>query len=327
MLRASDICSTLKERAKWTNRSIGHGLSTRLGVMEETITDVNLLEIAIRHEDHVLTKKFTRRQEGSLSGADWLWCIGEPGSWFLLLVQAKIINPKTGRCHYLNYSKGSQRSLLLKFARKIKAIPIYAIYSHIPDGYEPPPKASPHFSSINSNEWGCSWLTPQRVKSLVSAKKYKLEDVLRYSVPWAKPFCEFEDSANFTLGEQFANGLYETQQRLIDQHLVPEMYEDEGMKSGQGSKKRTWDHMDPRELLQTDIPIKIKNMLSSKSAKGAPISGISVISGVPIKQLVEKEVIKQISIEHKLYLPSSNEESINKVVGKRKPANKSQRMR
>ena len=117
-LTLSDLCQTFSERADWTNRIIGGGLSTRLGVLEEKITDVNLITIQDRHPNHVLTRKFSRKEEGSSSGADWLWCIGEPGSWLLLLVQAKIVNPKTGTCHYLNYKKGKQRSLLKQYAKR-----------------------------------------------------------------------------------------------------------------------------------------------------------------------------------------------------------------
>jgi hypothetical protein len=80
------LYETFHEQAQWTSDIIQSGFSTRLGILEETITDMHLLAIARRHGDYVVTRKFSRKEEGSQSGADWLWCIGEPGAWFSLLV-------------------------------------------------------------------------------------------------------------------------------------------------------------------------------------------------------------------------------------------------
>jgi hypothetical protein len=149
-LSISDLHKTFQERADWTNRIIQGGLSTRLGVLEETITDVNLIEISQKHSDYILTRKFSRREEGSQSGADWLWCFGEPGAWFSVLTQAKVINPKTTTCYSLNYRGGTQRSLLLKFARRYQLFPTYCIYSYVTDELRPMSKSLPFLTDIDS---------------------------------------------------------------------------------------------------------------------------------------------------------------------------------
>jgi hypothetical protein len=45
------LSQTFSERARWTNNVIYQGLSSRLGILEETITDMHLLEIANSHSE------------------------------------------------------------------------------------------------------------------------------------------------------------------------------------------------------------------------------------------------------------------------------------
>jgi hypothetical protein len=42
-LSLQDLYETFRERSRWTNRIIETGLTSRLGIFEETITDVNLV--------------------------------------------------------------------------------------------------------------------------------------------------------------------------------------------------------------------------------------------------------------------------------------------
>lgn len=295
MLTHDELCLTLKNRAQWTSKNIGDGLSTRLGLLEETITDVNLLEIAKVHQDYVITKKFTRRQEGSQSGADWLWCVGEPGSWLILLVQAKIVNPATGNCQSLNYRKGEQCSLLVAYARKIRAVPLYVIYSHIPSGYQPPPKASPKFGDIDSEYWGCAWLTPKTVKALNRNKHKKLELILAESIPWSLPFSSATKYENMAFGEQIAAGFSDSFKLLVDDHLVakPEVKTKVGPKT---KKKRIqWDRVDPTTVLcGEDFPRVVDNILSLGRHGLAPVAGVSIVSA---KSLVGVGSVKAISRE------------------------------
>ena len=142
-----------------------------MGILEETITDVNLLEISACHDDFVMTQKYTRREEGAKSGADWLWCIGEPGSWISMLVQAKIINPKTQNCPRLDYRSGEQRRMLVKFAKSNKLLPLYCIYSHVPDGISPLSKALTSLSSLDSKEWSCTLISPRYVRNFLKKEK------------------------------------------------------------------------------------------------------------------------------------------------------------
>lgn len=256
-------------------------------MLEETVSDVNLIEISSSHSDHVLTKKFSRRVEGAASGADWLWCIGEPGSWLILLVQAKIINPKTGNCHYLNYRGGHQCSLLVSYARSLGAVPIYAIYAHIPNGYQPPPKASPHFQSMDSALWGCSWLTPRIVKNLNKNKKKGIEDVLAKALPWSLPFCKAEPESDSRFGHAIAHGFSAAASCLEDSHLVAKPQNQSAI-SGDGEVKKRiqWDSVDPTEVVNEELfPRSVERVIALGAEGKAPVAGVSVISGQPINTL------------------------------------------
>ena len=138
-LHQSSLCQTLRTLAQWTNQTIAKGYVSGLGILEETITDYTLNEIAVRHPEYIYTKKFSRKQEGCESGADWLWCIGSPGAWLPVLVQAKVVNPRTKQCHFLNYSTrhGKQCTIFLRYARTHQLLPLYCIYSLIEDNAIP----------------------------------------------------------------------------------------------------------------------------------------------------------------------------------------------
>lgn len=291
MLVASDIQQTLSARARWTSTFIGQGYSSRLGVLEETVTDVNLIDIATTHDGYVFTHKFTRRQEGARSGGDWLWCIGEPGGWLSVLVQAKIINPKTGRCPYLNHRKGQQRSLLLSFARAVRALPLYVIYTYVPEYFEPAPKAAHNFSRFPAWEWGCSWITPRDVRQLASHSTTSADEVLARAVPWSAPFttpASTDATCQGSLGHAFAAGLAHTRGWIDGGHLKPQLRSPPGEAQYRSTKERIqWESVDPRSLVQERFPKAITELLNMQSPRDSPISGISVVSAVPLASTAE----------------------------------------
>lgn len=66
-----------------------------LRVREDTVTDMNLLDLDIRHTGlHV--HRYTQNAE-SISGADWEWWIGHGGEWLCLRIQAKRVDGMTYR--------------------------------------------------------------------------------------------------------------------------------------------------------------------------------------------------------------------------------------
>lgn len=283
-LKPADLCATFSERAEWTSGIIGSGYSTRLGILEETVTDINLVEIGFRHPNHVVTKKFSRKEEGSSSGADWLWCIGEPGSWFCLLVQAKIVNPQTGNCHYLDYKSGDQRAKLLGYARRNRLLPRYCIYSYIPPSFNAPLRADPSFSSTDSAQWGCALLTPQRVKRLVARKQKSQSEVLSQALPWNHLFCTGEALGDDRLGPYVANSVAEAESRLETGRPTVER----ALEEPNPDRKRRRQQVDPRELIREELPRVAQRLLRGTLAPAeSPVAAVSVVSSIPIRGVLD----------------------------------------
>jgi hypothetical protein len=270
-----DLYTTFQERTSWTSKIIEDGFSSRLGVLEETITDVNLIEISRKHSDYVLTRKFGRREEGSESGADWLWCIGEPGAWFSVLAQAKVINPKTSTCHALNYRSGDQRRLLLDFARRHRLFPIYCLYSQITDKSNPLSKSLPSLSSFDASEWACALVIPKFVRQLVDQKHKKQQDLLRYGIPWTFPFYHAMKNEDQRLAYSLAEAL---------KKVGAEFSVRSGKSSSEGNGRIRWENPDPTLLINPNLPNVVMRLLKGKiSSVKSPLAGVSVISCVPIE--------------------------------------------
>jgi hypothetical protein len=287
-LSLRDLCATFQECTLWTNNIIEDGLSSRLGILEETITDINLITIARRHSDFILTKKFSRREEGSQSGADWLWCIGEPGAWLSLVVQAKVVNPATSTCHFLNYRSGEQCKLLLNFARRYRLLPLYCLYSNITDGLYPPSKLLPSLSSINSSEWACSLVIPKFIKELAKQKQKKQIDLLRYGIPWTYPFYHAATNSDKELARSLAEAMKQirTEFESVDSSgMYIQLLNDFSSKTKkQDAKRIRWENPDPLLLVTPDLPSVALRLLKGKmSAVKSPIAGVGIISSVPLE--------------------------------------------
>lgn len=287
MADLNPFVSTLYERAHWTNEIINKGAFLRLGIMEETITDMHLLTIAEKHSDHVLTKKFTRREEGAKSGADWLWVIGEPGSWISLLIQAKIINPKTGNCQYLDYKNGEQRRKLLLYARQNKLIPIYCIYSSIPSSFSPPQILD--YTGRKKEDWACSFVSPRTIRLLSEKGLKNQKDILRFGIPWMDLF-KIYNVESISTGQAIADRIVYIRNN-IDKSCIKKITSSSETANYTLSKRTDWEGLDTQKAIVRTIPRFICNMFKdSYNPSDIPFSEASVISTVPIKQISELQI-------------------------------------
>jgi hypothetical protein len=289
-LDAESLCRTFQERADWTGTTIRDGLSTRVSVMEEALTTFHLLEVARRHPEHVLTRQFTRREEGAKSGADWLWCIGEPGAWISLLVQAKIVSPMTGTCQKLDYRDGQQRRSLQTFARNHRLLPLYCIYSHLPSGYEPASRISHPFHNISLEQWSCAWITPKRVRELSASNEKNQESILDYSTPWMYPLCAARGSAE-KLATALASGFASARVALEEARFGPPVMVFDPDTAAEGSlaarpPRIQWEDADPERLVSRDLPRIVERLLSGRvPATKAPVASVGIVSTVPVRQV------------------------------------------
>jgi hypothetical protein len=70
---------------------------------EETITDINLLEIAMSAVREIRVWKCSKKQE-AIAGIDWEWLVGSDKiGWLRYAMQAKKLNPKSKRYDNLGH--------------------------------------------------------------------------------------------------------------------------------------------------------------------------------------------------------------------------------
>lgn len=102
---------------------------------EETLTDLNLLEIERAHPGVLSVKKFDKPTEGK-TGVDWEWWIGDARTnrWCKIWVQAKRLESGQQKYPRVNYKqKGrpkSQLEMLRDEAQNNKATPLYCFYNN-----------------------------------------------------------------------------------------------------------------------------------------------------------------------------------------------------
>lgn len=137
-----------------------HGFS----IGEETITDLNLLEIAKSGNPCFRTRQVSKKMESKI-GADWVWWIGNKRcGWIQYAVQAKKLDPVSRSYRAFRKPKG-QLSALEGFCRRARAIPLYCLYN---GDVSKPPMLSRHESRCE--QYGCTIVNFERVKTVYTSR-------------------------------------------------------------------------------------------------------------------------------------------------------------
>src|SRR5689334_21335302 len=84
----TSLCSTFEDLAARTWDYLLAGEQTKVRLGEETLTDINLVDLQRAHPAQVQTVKFTKSQERR-NGADWELWLFEKGHVLALRFQAK----------------------------------------------------------------------------------------------------------------------------------------------------------------------------------------------------------------------------------------------
>jgi hypothetical protein len=158
---------------------------------EESITDLNLLEIKKSRTNSIHVIKFTKQQE-ALVGIDWEWWIGSrQKGWLRYAVQAKKINSKSRRYDSIGHKIDGllQLNILEEFAYKVSgsAIPIYCFYNYINN---PSPKPNLHWhcnSQYDERQLGCTVTPSFIVRIAIETRGYRNFDFIHlqpYTIPW-----------------------------------------------------------------------------------------------------------------------------------------------
>ena len=125
------ITATFIELGDATSRNLAfsHRPDVSVSYSEETITEINLLEIRRRHPKRVHIYTFSKAQEAK-TGADWEWHIIGRKRTAKMRVQAKRLqsNNVLKIKHKVTSSGIQQRQLLIEGAKADNMKPVYCIY-------------------------------------------------------------------------------------------------------------------------------------------------------------------------------------------------------
>lgn len=123
-----NLCEAFKKisRNTWTLMERAH--AQKYAIKEESVTDLNLINLGRLCPKHVITRTYTRHEEAS-SGADWEWWVTDSGAeWVCFRVQAKVLDRKGIEFKQLDYKSGKQGRVLVEEASKSGAVPLYLLY-------------------------------------------------------------------------------------------------------------------------------------------------------------------------------------------------------
>ncbi len=282
-----DIFDTFQQQALIIADEVKKASYTGLGIQEETITDSLLNRVQYEHKENFTTRKFTRKEEGSISGADWLWCIGEPGAWITFAVQAKIANINTGRVNFLHYRQGEQYALLINFARQFGFIPKYSIYAKIDEEIELFSRQVPELSNKSAGLWSFAAISPIYVKHLLAPKERHISNVLQFAVPWAYAFCE-DGNENTpiarAIARNFENVYWSFENEHRRRHKKNPIYV---------FKQINWENPQPLQLVSESMPLPVLYLMTQKRfSHKVPISNVSVFSKSPVLESLEIELAR-----------------------------------
>lgn len=181
------ICETFKKIARQTWDKIDDARQVNFQLKEETLTDINLLELKIRHPTEIFTYEFTKHQEGH-NGADWEWWFTDNLKWIGFRVQAKIINITSDEfehLHYQNSSSSPQSEKLILQAENdsVPRIPLYCFYLSTEklDNIQIETSLLKYF--------GCSLMSAYQVRTLRKSKVRHISQLQQYILPWHKLVC------------------------------------------------------------------------------------------------------------------------------------------
>lgn len=133
-LTRMDLCQSFRHLAFGVSSKLSLARQVRVQPGEEGITDDLLIELRRRHPTEILTRTFSKQEEGVV-GADWeWWFVGIGGHAMGFRVQAKIINLESACFEHLHYRTREGRyqcDRLIEAALKSTSatLPMYCLYT------------------------------------------------------------------------------------------------------------------------------------------------------------------------------------------------------
>ncbi|OOR62248.1 hypothetical protein BLX04_15000 [Bacillus mycoides] len=137
----------------WERIEYGENLNCRQS--EETITDINLLDIMRAELKNVVVSKANKGNE-KFTGLDWEWWIGSNSTgWWRYAIQAKKISPEGKYAKLRHKVKDEyQINILERYSKANNCIPLYCFYNHIEE--EPLDKYWHCVDEYEKKQLGCT---------------------------------------------------------------------------------------------------------------------------------------------------------------------------
>lgn len=184
MSHATKLLEALAEQT-WNRIKDGYDLEISQG--EETITDLNLLEIKRSGVKSIQIVKSTKAEE-AIKGIDWEWWIGSnTQGWLRYAMQAKKIQIASQRYDSLGHKVNGilQINLLETYARTVTAIPLYCLYN-----YPQNPISSQHWHChfpYDEKQMGCTVTPSSIIRQAMNAKgcrNFNFIHTQNETIPW-----------------------------------------------------------------------------------------------------------------------------------------------
>lgn len=185
------LCETFRDLSYRTWMQLRRARSINHQLLEESITDLLMMELKYNHPLDIKTITFNKYQEGK-NGADWEWwfvdAAGIKGIGFR--VQAKILNFNTDSFLQLHYKDQTQKLISQASLVSPSLIPLYCLYAHSDKILS---LKQFHIGQFLFNytieHFGCSILSTKVVQDLKADKKNTLIDVINDIYPWHLLVC------------------------------------------------------------------------------------------------------------------------------------------
>lgn len=278
---SNSLCYDFKDISRKTWNFLGNAYHNNFSIGEETITDVNLLELKMRQPWAVYTKKFSRPEEGR-NGADWAWIIvGRTGTTFILYVQAKKLFLPSFRYESLIHRENPTEQLDKLISNKFffphgfPVYPLYVFYNYLPD--------SPHSIGCNCGaplpiEYsGCSYADAFSIRDLVARGRNHYNELAPYQ--YALPCLVCCNSSDKDIREpDLATAFYNA---IVDEQTIVEEFN-----KGAASEISTED-FSAKNLLMSQPPGFVSELIETADLKINPFKELDIENIVVLKETVK----------------------------------------
>jgi len=163
-----------------------------MNILEESITDFNLLELQYKHPTEIKTQKYSRVRE-NVVGADWEWWFTSGGYWLGLRVQAKKLDERSMTYPEVDSTDKRGRRQIDVLIREAlastpKRIPMYVFYNcWDKKAFRPRWKCLSYRQNYEMLGCGISHAAP--ILQIVNRNSKSIRDVSRHMYPWSCLLC------------------------------------------------------------------------------------------------------------------------------------------